>query len=211
MPNKIINSESSFRSKLKNKDFTIIARDCIGGVLYHQLNAQFLSPTINLFFTLNAFNYFCLYLEDYLNADLEESKEEKVDYPVGLLKPKKDSKVDKILKVHFMHYESFDNAFQKWEERKKRINFNNIYVISSCAYPHEIENLNPQIIDDWNKIKYPKVILVDKNYGFENEIIIKKPEDCQEYAWLLYAPDQVQTWKRTFNDFDFVKFLNQKP
>ena len=211
MPNKIINSESSFRSKLKNKDFTIIARDCIGGVLYHQLNAQFLSPTINLFFTLNAFNYFCLYLEDYLNADLEESKEEKVDYPVGLLKPKKDSKVDKILKVHFMHYESFDNAFQKWEERKKRINFNNIYVISSCAYPHEIENLNPQIIDDWNKIKYPKVILVDKNYGFENEIIIKKPEDCQEYAWLLYAPDQVQTWKRTFNDFDVVKFLNQKP
>ena len=209
MPNKIINSESSFRSKLKNKDFTIIARDCVGGALYHQLKERFLSPTINLFFTLNDFNYFCLYLEDYISGELSESKEENIDYPVGLLKPRKGT-TDKAIKVHFMHYETFEMAYQKWEERKQRINWNNIYVISSCCYQHEIENLNDQIINDWNKIKYPKVILVDKQYGFDDEFIINKPEECQEYAWLLYEPDKEKTWKRTFNDFDFIKFLNKK-
>ena len=212
MCKRIINNLSafSFRKRIKNKDFTIIARDCVGGLLYHQLKSKFLSPTINLFFTLNDFNYFCLYLEDYINGELNESKEDNIDYPVGLLKPKEGSATDKAIKVHFMHYESFEIAKQKWEERKQRINWDNIYVVSSCCYQHEIENLNAQIINDWNKIKYPKVVLVDKKYGFDDEFIIDKPEKCQEYAWLLYAPDKVKTWKRTFNGFDFIKFLNKK-
>lgn len=34
--------------QLKNRDFSIIAPNCIGGVIYHRLGMQFLSPTINL-------------------------------------------------------------------------------------------------------------------------------------------------------------------
>ena len=202
------NSASSFKRRLKNQDITIIARDCVGGVLYHQLGSKFLSPTINLFFTLNDFNYFCLYLKDYINAELIESKDDNIEYPVGLLKPVKGAKTNKAIKVHFMHYETFELAYQKWEERKQRINWNNIYVVSSCCYEHEIENLSAKIIEDWNKIKYPKVILVDKQYCFNDEFVIKKPEACQEYAWLLYTPNNTEI--RTFNDFDFIKFLNIK-
>ena len=48
----------NFILKTENKNFTIIARDCVGGILYHQLGERFLSPTINLFFTPEDFNYF---------------------------------------------------------------------------------------------------------------------------------------------------------
>ena len=199
-----------FQKQNKNKDFTLIARDCIGGILYHQLGLKFLSPTINLFFTPEDFNYFCLYLKDYIDGNLVKSIDDDIEYPVGLLAPKKGCKVNKILKVHFMHYESFDEAKAKWNERKSRINWDNIYVCSSFSYSKEIAAFTPKLVSMWNRIKYKKVILVDKKYGFDDEIIIAKPEECLEYAWLLFSPDKNNEWRRTFNDFNFIKFLNEK-
>ena len=39
----------SMRLRLKNKDFSILAPTCIGGVISHRLGLKFLSPTINLY------------------------------------------------------------------------------------------------------------------------------------------------------------------
>ncbi len=203
-------SQQKYIDKLKNKDFTIIARDCIGGVLYHQLKMKFLTPTINLFLTPEDFNYFVLYLKDYIDGEMVESKNEEVDYPVGILSPNADSSVKKPIKIHFMHYDNFKNALDKWNERKKRINYDNLYVISSFCYPTEVPLLNDKLIEDWNKIPYKKVVLVDKKYGFDDEYIVKKNKNCKEFAWLLYQPSEKLTWKRTFNDFDFIKFLNKQ-
>ena len=195
-----------FQNSNKNKDFTLIARDCIGGVLYHQLGLKFLSPTINLFFTPEDFNYFCLYLKDYIDCDLKESIEADIDYPVGVLAPEDK----KPIKVHFMHYESYSEAEAKWNERKKRINWDNIYVCSSFAYYKEIATFTPELVSMWNKIAYKKVLLVDKKYGFDDEFVIQQPKECLEYAWLLFSPDKNNEWRRTFNDFNFIKFLNEK-
>ena len=42
------------------------------------------------------------------------------------------------LTIHFVHYDSRENALQKWEERKQRVNLDNIFVIfteqSGCTY-----------------------------------------------------------------------------
>lgn len=206
---KINLSKEQFASQNKNNDFTLIARDCVGGILYHQLGLRFLSPTINLFFTPEDFNYFCLYLKEYIDATLVELTESGVSYPVGLLLPNKKYNL-KPIRVDFMHYDSFKIAKEKWEARKKRINWDNIYVFSSFCYPREIATLTPELISNWNKIKYKKVMLTDKNYGFDDECIISKPEECKEYAWLLYQPDGLDNYRRTFNDFDFIKFLNAK-
>ena len=40
--------ERTLRTKLKNKDFSIICSNCIGGIIYNRLGQKFLSPTINL-------------------------------------------------------------------------------------------------------------------------------------------------------------------
>ena len=35
------------RFKLHNKEFSLIAPNCIGGIIYHRLGVEFKSPTIN--------------------------------------------------------------------------------------------------------------------------------------------------------------------
>ena len=191
----------------KNNDFTLISRDCIGGVLYHQLGLKFLSPTINLFFQPDDFNYFCLYLKNYINGRLVETKEKGINYPIGLLIPRKDSKNKKTIKVYFMHYDSFEVAKKKWNERKKRINYDNLYVISSICYEPEIKTISKELIDNWNKIKYKKVVIVNTKYGFDNEYVINKPKDIDEFAWLLSPKDKSNPDIKVFNEFDFNEFL----
>ena len=194
-----------FKKRNKNKDFTLISRDCIGRVVYHQLGLRFLSPTINLFLTPSDFNQFCLNLKGYLSSELVQDNGAKEDYPVGLLTAN-----EQTVRVHFMHYASFEEAKTKWDERTARVNYENLYVLNSFAYPKEIAELSDKLIQDWNAIPYPKAILVDKPYGFDEEFVIKKDERCKEYAWLLYDPTSGKSWKRTFNDFDFISFLRRK-
>lgn len=198
------NSLISFQNKNNNKDFTLIARDCIGGVLYHQLGLKFLTPTINLFLTPTDFNYFCLNLKKYVKSALNNAKLMDFSYPVGIISPKNLPSIY----IHFMHYDSFSQAKKKWDERKKRINWNNIYVVSSLCYEPEKKELSKELIKDWNKIKYKKVVLVDQKYGFKNEFVVAKPDECEEFAWMLFSPDKKHEWKRTFNKFNFIKFLN---
>ena len=200
------NSELYFQEQNKNKDFTLIARDCVGGVLYHQLGLKFLSPTINLFLVPEDFNYFCLNLREYISTEVVELKDDSVEYPVGVIHPQDL----KPIKIHFMHYSSFEEAANKWNERKARINWNNLFVISSMCYPKELADLNDKLIKDWNKIPYKKVMLVDRKHGFDDEYVIEKPKDCDEYAWLLFKPDKKNEWKRTFNEFDFISFLKKE-
>lgn len=200
------NKDVTMLKGLDNKDITIIARDCVGGILYHQLGLRFLSPTINLFFVPEDFNYFCLHLKEYISTELIELKDSDDSYPIGVLYPKEPKL--KPLKVHFLHYNSFIEAKEKWIERKNRINWNNIYVISTFCYPKEVATFSKELVDNWNKIKFKKVVLVDKKYGFDNEFIINKPSECQDYAWLLFANDKDDPEKRVFNEFDFVNFLN---
>ena len=39
----------TYRTKNKNKDFTLICQNCLGGVIYSFLDLPFMSPTINVF------------------------------------------------------------------------------------------------------------------------------------------------------------------
>ena len=190
----------------KNKDFTLLARDCVGGILYHQLGLRFLSPTINLYFTQKDFNYFCLYLKEYIDTELTECVDEDIEYPVGILVPVNGLKP---IKVRFLHYASFDEAKKKWDERKSRINWDNIFVVSTFCYTGETQNFSQELVEQWDQIKYKKVMIVNQKYGFDNEFIINKPEDCEEYAWLL-VDDINNPELKVFNKFDFVKFLNSK-
>ena len=166
----MINKISAFFYRLRNKNkyFTLIARDCIGGIVYHQLKLRFLTPTINLFFTPIEFNKLCLHLKEYIPGELVELKDDEVSYPVGLLYPAKDSEISDPVRIDFMHYATFDEAFKKWNERKVRINWDNIFVVSSFCYPKEIADFSDELTKDWNNIKYKKVMLVNQKYGFDH-------------------------------------------
>lgn len=57
-------------------------------------------------------------------VDMRFDSNLKKNYPVG--------KLDDIF-LYFNHYDSFEDAASAWERRKKRLNRNNIIVVSSTA------------------------------------------------------------------------------
>lgn len=137
---------------------TIFANNCWGGVIYHRLGLQFMSPFINMF--VNAEDYLKLlsepqkYVEEKLSLCGKGYDEgTKLNYPIATC-------LD--IKLHFNHYESFELANDCWERRKKRINWSNLFIMmytddekiaerfSELPYPQKIcfvpfEQQNPDI------------------------------------------------------------------
>ena len=64
---------------------TIISCNCTGGVMYHDLGWQFMSPTINLYMNCADYVKFCENLDYYLSLKLSPLPDEDRSYPVALL------------------------------------------------------------------------------------------------------------------------------
>ena len=50
---------AQMRERLENENFSIISSNCIGGILCHDLNVRYNSPTVNMFFVAADFVKFC--------------------------------------------------------------------------------------------------------------------------------------------------------
>ena len=130
------------KKQLEVEKFTVISQNCIGGVFYHDMEMQFLSPTINLFFGAEDFVRFVLDLKKYLDMELEMSWEE--TYPIGRLGD---------IKINFMHYNTCTEAKEKWEKRKHRIQWKKVIVVST-----DREKFDDEVYQKWKQIQYPKVL-----------------------------------------------------
>lgn len=130
------------KTKLKCTEVSIVSQNCIGGVIYHDLGMQFLSPTVNLFFSASDFMKFAQNIHYYVGMELEMKWEE--EYPVGYLDD---------IKIHFMHYETCSEARDSWERRKKRICWDKILVLAT-----DMEGFDDNIYEEWKKITYPKIL-----------------------------------------------------
>lgn len=192
---KKINDENIKR--LKNENPTIISSNCNGAIILHDLGLRFNTPTVNLFMYPNDFLKFVSDLPKYTDAHntLEEVKSFNDEvYPIGKLKD---------IEIHFMHYKTFEEAKEKWFERCKRIDFNNIFIMMTdrdgCTY----ENLL-----DFDKLPYNKVLFTNKNYPEINSTFyIKGFEDEQNVGIITESSSILGT--RHIDQFDYVKFLNQ--
>ena len=146
--------------KLKNNNITIISSNCLAGVIYHELNLEFLSPTINLRLSPSDFIKFVDNLEYYLGKDILEDKTKKMGYPVGQLDD---------LTIYYVHYRNFEEAKNKWQERCQRINFEKMYFVMS-----ERDGCTYEDIRNFENLKYKnKIIFTHKNYPeFKNSYYI---------------------------------------
>ena len=183
---------SFFRKVVKNKNISIISSNCIAGTIYHDLNHQFLSPTINLF--INAFDFIklCNNLEYYMNFDLKEvSHIEK--YPIGMIKD---------ITIHFLHYSSFREAKKKWNARKMRINYKNIRVVMV-----DNDHFSIDMIDDFNKIPYKKVLFSSKKLNIKNVYQLTRFEN-KKMVGILTGYSNFKGLRYYEEGFNLVKFLN---
>jgi uncharacterized protein (DUF1919 family) len=188
----------AYRQKLKNKNITLITNNCIGGIIYHDMHLPFLTPTINLYFDNEEFITFCTFLEEYLLLPVEEYTAHSKPFPVGVLRGKHGD-----VHVFFMHYDSFESAIKKWEDRKRRIDWENLYIVM------ESQQCDKTTLAKFNNIPYKnKVVLTDGETGIANSFPIKSEFYANNY-WpgklLEYPPYALL---RYMDKFDYVNFFN---
>lgn len=188
-----------YRKTLRKRDITLITNNCIGGIIYHDMHLQFLSPTINLYFDNEEFIRFSTHLEYYLSLAIEESTDIQKSFPVGVLHGSHGD-----VHIYFMHYDSFEQAVAKWNERKERINYDNLYIIM------EAQKCSSAILTKFNDIPYAnKVVLTDGIQDVVNSFPINGNFYGNSY-WagklLEYPPRGLY---RYMEQFDYVKFINK--
>lgn len=192
--------------RLKNTNPTIISRNCVGGIIYHDLGLKFMSPTINLSMSNEDFIEFLENLESFTGQDAQliECHDGHYKYPVGELI------VDDIsIKIEFVHYRSFEEAKYKWHERVKRINYSNIYII------WEYSNTYGPEYELWERFKSlkknNKVLITGTKFQIiDNNIVgLKLYEKNYYYGKILEFQQGIKFYKRFLDDFDYVNFLNQ--
>lgn len=147
------------KKKYKGVSCSIISSNCAGGVIYHDYGMKFQSPTINLFFENEDFLNFCENLFNIENKELLEFDSGE-NYPVGIIE---------TIKIHFLHYDNFEDAKKKWIKRMQRLDKENIVLLFI-----EREKLSDIQFKRWNKLKYRKILVSPYRKG-ENIIFI--PQD----------------------------------
>ena len=175
-------------SGVNAEGITFLSQNCIGGVLYHDLGMQFLSPTINLFMKEPDFVNFVLDLERYLHCELRMQWGE--SYPIGELDD---------IRIHFMHYETCQEAKQAWERRVKRIRHDRIVVVAT-----DRNGFHENVYRLWKKIPYPKVLFTaDPRYAQDPDSVF-----FPEYQAQGFVPDLIPR-REFYKDGKLIQTINQ--
>lgn len=185
------------RFRLKNRKPTIISSNCNGEFIYYDMRLQFLSPTINLSFDMNDYVKMLENLPWYMEQQIVPYEDSRFDYPTGMLGD---------IEIRFNHYDSFEQAVAKWEERKKRIDWDNLFILGIDG-----DNCTYESLQRFDKLPYKnKVIFTHKPYPeIKSAFYIKGFEKKESVGVLLYFKKKFLV-RRYLDDFDYVSFLNGK-
>lgn len=192
------------RSKLKNKDFSIIGNNCFTGGIYHKFGLKYTTPTIWTYFFPEEYLRFLEKLDWYLKQPLEFTSVSKHPmahkltetihrkYPIGLLGGN--------VEIHFMHYKTEKDALEKWIRRINRVNFNNLFFVFSDG-----EEFREEILERYEKLPYKHKIFFTS----------KPRSNCKSTVFIRECAQATHVYDSTKNRkyekyMDLVKWLNDE-
>lgn len=185
------------RKKLCNRNLSLLSSNCNGALILHDLGMRFNSPFVNLWMEPKDFIKYLEKIDAYRNCSLSFIKGEQ-EYPVGVLGD---------ITIYFQHYRSEDEAKTKWEERTKRINKENIFVMMTdrdgCTYD-DLQNFD-SLCQYKNKIvfthkEYPEFESAYYIPGFET---LDAVGECWKYKNKLSG-------RKIYDVFPYVDWFNGK-
>lgn len=182
------------RARLKNRAPSVLASNCNGAVMLHDLGCRFNTPTVNLYMTAADFLRLLADPKRYLGKAPEEIPSDE-PFPVG--------RIDDIT-LYFMHYGSFEEARDKWTERAERVDLDDLFVMMT-----DKNGCTEADIAAFDAMPYPhKVIFTHKPYPeFKSAFYIKGFEDQEEVGVLSdWKPGFFK--RRWLDAFDSPAFLN---
>jgi uncharacterized protein (DUF1919 family) len=189
------------RSKLKNKDFSIIGNNCFTGGIYHKFGLPYNTPTIWTYIYPQDYLRFLENLDWYLKQPLHFKKETDHEmahrfctqthktFPIGVLGD---------IEIHFMHYKTEQEALEKWTRRAKRINMNNLFVVFSDG-----DEFSEEYLERFEKMPISKKIFFSSKPRSKSKTTIFIRE-CQDSP-VVYD----MTKNRKYEKYvDLIKWLN---
>lgn len=198
-------AQEILKSRLQNKNFTIISNNCWGGEVYRALNLPYKTPFIGLFLFAPCYIRLLINLKKYLNSELSftnlsqykfanQQREQGTwnFYPIGLL--------DDEIEIHFMHYFSESEARKKWFRRLERIDWEpeNIFL-KFCDHGLCTE----QLIRDFERLCFPhKVCFTSKHYPeLKSTVWI---EECRNEPYVVDGASLYSVGRKYFDAIDWL-------
>ena len=131
---------------LQSSCISVIAMNCFGGILLSTFGLPFRTPTINMYFSEHDYIRLLRSLRTYMEKELlfKETKFEprlKTNYPLVTLGD---------VSIHMNHYKNFEEAVSKWNERKQRINWDNLFVTTYTS--------DKKILEQFDELPYDKKV-----------------------------------------------------
>lgn len=188
------------------KDLTIISNTCIAGRLYHDYHQMFLSPTIDFYMEPDTFVKFCNKLEYYLSCEIKPLPDYKLEHLSNFL----FCDIGGLIAGFGHTNDSYDKIISKWNERKKRVNYDNIVVIATDrnVLVEPFTRCSEETIKEFGKIPYKKVLFSVVDYKYDYVSYLKSFKDeiaCPEAT----RPSLTKTGKYIVEEdgFDLDEFI----
>ena len=141
---------------------------------------------------------FCRELKYYMSEELIEDKSTGMNYPVGSL-----GRGDMKITIYFMHYDNFTQAKEKWEQRKTRIHWDNLYFIMNGG-----DNCPEETAREFDTLPYEhKAFLTFGEYN-EMKSAIKFKAVKNSTGPKLFMYRSVLQIGHVIDDWDYVSFFN---
>ena len=190
------------RYRNNNKKFTIISNNCWAGGVYEDLQLPYQTPTVGLFFYAPCYIKFVRDLKQYMELDFTFFKDESMYseantfrkdrnwyYPIGVLGD---------IEIHFMHYKTEEECISKWNRRKTRINWDQLYV-KMC----DRDLCNSEIRDQFLALPFPKKVFFGSQSLKKIDYIYLESYSGQPFVGSLY--EEPWNYRKYFN---LVKWLS---
>lgn len=189
------------RNKIIDKRISVLSNNCLGGMICHDYEMEFLSPTVNLQLPYLDFIKLCNQPKEYLSMNLYEClplQDEfkqlgggEIDFPCATLGD---------LRILFQHYKSFQEAEAAWYRRCQRVLYDKVFVVF-----YTFGFVDKDVIERFKRIKYPKIMLTNQTeYVNGSEIIFFSPPEGKEW----WEQDK-STKRRYYQSINWSKILNR--
>lgn len=182
--------------QVAEKNISIISNHCWGGYTYHSLRAEFLSPFINMFITQDDYINLLEHFDEYMEEDvvyLKDAYETNLmrNYPIGILG-------ESGIKLWFNHYKTFEEAELKWQQRKKRINKNALFI--------EIQTDDEKILERFDALPFEhKIAFVPFETTLKSAISLKCFSELEKKGVATLANNLAAGF---IGYYDLLKLLN---
>ena len=185
---------------LKNRDYSIISNNCWGGIKTRNFGLPYRFPTCGTFFFAKEYIKFLSDLKGHLEAELMPLPVVDSRYADVLLPKYGETLVlGRVLdaEIVFLHYDSFQEAKEKWDRRKTRVNYDNLLVKFN-----DQNGFQPEDYDAFAALPFAHKIFFTAHQELKGKPYVVY-FDCYEKQG--YVVDDIKPSDRYFN---LKKYLN---